>query len=620
MKRPSVALAACLATWLPAALVGVADVARHGRGLGAVDALLTLALWLGLALPVALAAGAAARLAQPLGLTRTALGGWIGAGWVLAAWLAHQAGLLDAAPSLLLAWVGLAAAATRCGRWSGLESALAVGLAACLPLAVFLAPPASAPASAKPAPAGAAPAPRHVVLIVLDTLRADHLGAYGSTDGHSPHFDELARESLLFERCYAPAGWTVPSHASLFTGLHPRSHGAHFDEHRWLDAGFDTIAEGLTRAGYRTLALAANHYIGLAHLDQGFAVSRPLGEGLRSLRLRQPLGLLGGPARWIDEGAAQAPRELQEILGSEGQPSAPTFLFLNLLEPHWRHFPPARERRETLPADLSGLRAAFLSSRFYGPLAMAGAALPPRTPEAVRALYAAEVRYQDRQLPGILEVIDRHLGLDETLLVITSDHGENLGEGGRWDHVFAINDHLVHVPMLVRAPGRVAPGARERGLCQLVDVPATVADWTGRGEVSTGVGRSLLEQPFRGRPVVVAQGDPFYGHLERMSLQTGPARDIARFTARQLAVSDGQFKLVRSSREGDVLHDLAADPNELRDVLAEHPERARALEAALTAWEAEQPTYHRPSRAENDGGGMSEEERERLHALGYLDD
>lgn len=629
MKRPAVALAIGLAAWLPAALAGVADVAQGGRGLGPADVLLTLGLWLAMALPLALLACVAARLVQPLGLTRKALGGWIGAGWLLAGWLGQRAGLLEGTPALLLMFAGLVAAATRIGSWAGLERAMAIALAASFPLAVLLAPGRTTPAepgelfeatapgvAAGTATAGSA---RHVVLIVLDTLRADHLGAYGNPDGHSPHFDRLARESALFERCYAPAAWTVPSHASLFTGLHPLSHGAHFDEHRWLDDAFDTIAEGLGRGGYRTLALSANHYIELAHLDQGFAVSRSLGEGFRGLRLRRPLGLLGGPARWIDEGAAQAPEELQEILGPVDQPPVPTFLFLNLLEPHWRYFPPARERGETLPEGLSGLRAALLSSRFYGPLAMAGAPLAPRTPQAIRALYAAEVRYQDRQLPRILEVLDQHLGRGDTLLIITSDHGENLGEGGRWDHVFAVNDHLIHVPMLVRAPGRLEPGARERGLCQLVDVPATIADWTGR-ELGVGVGQSLLEQPYPGRAVVVAQGDPFYGHLERMSLQTGPARDIARFTARLLAVSDGRFKLVRSSRDGEVLYDLASDPDELLDVRSEHPERARALEAALTAWRAAQPPYRRPSSSEGGGGKkMSEAERDRLRALGYLD-
>lgn len=606
------ALVLGLGALLPAAWVGCADVLRHGAGLSRVDAVLAVVLWSGLAFPLAAAASAVgAWLGSRASSWRPAVL-LLGGSWVLASigglagrWL----GAPDAAPLALLGVAIVAAGAP----W---ERRLAAPLAGALVGAPLLAALAVTP----PEPSGTPSAvsteePRHVVLIVLDTQRADHLGAYGHPDGLTPTFDRLAKEGRLFDRCFAPASWTVPSHASLFTGLYPRSHGTHFAEHRWLDDRFETLAEGLSRAGYQTLGLVANHHVALANLAQGFDRYEPLGMP-RGLRLRRLLRLIGGPARWIDEGSRDAPERVESILGDELQVSVPTFLFVNLLEPHWRYLPPATERRQGLPEGMNVLRATRLAAGFFGANALATGHIDPDQAAAVRAFYAAEVRYQDAQLARILEVVDRRLGRDRTLLIVTSDHGENLGEAGRWGHIFAINDHLIRVPMLIRAPSAVTPG-RESGLCQLLDVPATVADWTGAEEVSVGAGRSLLEEPYRGREFVIAEGDPFYGHLERMSIHTGLQRDIARFTARLLAARDDRFKLVVSSRTGEALYDLEHDPDEQYDVAADHPARVARLREALVEWRESQPIYRNPRRAES-GQGLSDAERELLESLGYV--
>ncbi len=611
-RERSPAWALALAALWPAAWIGVGDVWGHGRALPAGDAALAVALWSGFALPAALVAGLVGR-ALGSGVRGQAFAArLVGVGWAAAAVLALARGWLTPAGAVPLALLGvLVGGAARMARLAPL---LAGGLLAAPVLAAF----AGGAATRAPAPDVGAPQPepRHVVLIVLDTQRADHLGAYGHPGGISPAFDAAAADARLYRSCFAPASWTVPSHASLFTGLYPRSHGTHFDQHRWLDDRFETLAEGLTAAGYRTLGLAANHHVALANLAQGFARYESLGMP-RGLRLRQPLQLLGGPARWIDEGASEAAERVEAILGKDPQVSVPTFLFVNLLEPHWRYLPPAAERRRGLPAGLDAWTATRLVSGFFGPLAFARGGAVPQETAAVRAFYAAEVRYQDAQLARLLEVIDRRLGRERTLLVITSDHGENLGEAGRWDHVFAVNDHLIHVPMLVRAPGAVAPGV-ESGLCQLLDVPATVAAWTGTG-LETGAGHSLLDEAYPGREAVFAEGDPFYGHLERMSVHTGLERDVAGFTARLVAARDERFKLVVSSRTGEALYDLTVDPDEETDVATAFPEQVARLREALAAWRKDQPIYRREAAGEAAGAGMSDAERELLETLGYVE-
>jgi arylsulfatase A-like enzyme len=473
---------------------------------------------------------------------------------------------------------------------------------------------------------GAAGARPHVVVIVLDTTRADFLDPWRARDDGlpaelTPRLDALARDATVFERAFVPAPWTVPSHASLFTGLHPIAHGASFLHHRWLDDRFTTLAEALRDAGYRTISIAANRLLESTNLLQGFEVRAAAGERFRGLALRRVLELVGLPAKWMDQGAADAVEAAERALPRrESADAQPVFLFVNLLEPHWRHFPPLADRLALLPPEIGWLEANRISARYYGPLVMAGKTVEGPLRETMRALYAASIRYQDRQLGRLVDAVDARLDPARTLLVVTADHGENLGEGGRWDHVFALNDALIRVPLLVRQPGRFAAGRRESGLCETVDVTATIAEAVGGLPLRLDPGaRSLAPERFTPRERIVAEGDPYYGHLEAMSLYTGLQRDVGRFARLLRAVRDDRHKLVWAQGAGSTLHDLAADPDEVKDVSAEAPDAAARLQADLDAWLAERaPDAYRPEAGDAGGGGLSDAERERLRSLGYL--
>lgn len=609
-----------------AALGGLLDVATRGAGLGAGGSLLAALVWVALALPAAALAGPAAALLARAGQRPAQVAAGVLAveavAVALAALALRRIALAEAAP---VVGVALAAAALAPRQARGLvrAPATALGLAAACVLVAgalgLLRGGPSLPATAggnAPAPAPAGAGPRHVVLVVLDTTRADHLGAYGAPGDPTPAFDALAAAGTLYEACFAPASWTVPAHASLFTGLPPRSHGASFLHHRWLDDRFTTLAEAFHAAGFRTLGLAANEHLELTNLHQGFEAWRTLGGAPRRLVVHTPLSWLGVPAWLADDGAASAAPTLARLLRKMVQPRDRAFVFVNLLEPHWRYLPPLGARLGVAGDPAGLLRATAFGARFYGPLAMAGAPLPPGGDPLLRALYAAEVRYQDAALARLLAVVDVELGLDQTLVLVTADHGENLGEAGRYDHVFAVNDHLVHVPLVARGPGFPA-GRREEGLCTLQDVPATLGDVVEGVEIAPERGRSLRPGAFAPRDAVVIEGDPFYGHLERMSLAAGLRRDVARFTDVLRAVRGPRFKWVWSSREGGALYDLAADPDETRDVQAVHPARAAALKARLEGWLAGTPPYRREA-GDAAGRGLDDAERARLEALGYV--
>jgi len=554
---------------------GLLDVAWNGRGLDAAASAGTVGLWVALGAPLALAAGLLA--APTLGRTALAEG-------------SARAGLV------LLILSPLAAAVLGFARSD--TAVLVTG-------------------SSNPAP-GATPA--HVVLIVLDTLRVDRLGAYGAKSP-TPAFDALARQGVLFDRCFAQASWTVPSHASLFTGLYPSSHGASFEHARRLDDGFTTIAESLGSRGYRTAAFVANPHVALANLDQGFERYREIAAPFARLAVRKPLALLGGPARWIDEGTAEGvdaiERFLAEPVPHRSEPAAPLFLFVNLLEPHWRHLPPYAERSEAL-SELGGIVAGtWTSTRFWGPFAMARGGLEtPRELATLRALYDAEVRYQDHLLGRLIAALDARLDPERTVLIVTSDHGENLGEGGRFDHVFALNDHLIHVPLLIRYPPRFLPGSRRSDLCELVDVPATLADLLGHPSPA-GPGLPLGRHAAH-RRFVHAEGDPYLDHLDRMAEAGGSDFDRARYAAPLRSVRGPRYKLVTSS-ETSALFDLETDPDELEDVSSRLPAQRRELEAELERWQASLPRYRAdPSDSTGSAAPMIDEEaRDRLDALGY---
>ena len=456
----------------------------------------------------------------------------------------------------------------------------------------------SAPPTSAPPPLAAGTRRPHVVLIVLDTLRADHVGVYGHPGGLTPELDAVARDGAVFEEAFAPAPWTVPSHASLFTGLFPRSHGASTVHHRWLDGEFETLAEAFAEAGYRTAGFSANPYLEESNLHQGFATWTSLGRSARGLRIRPLLELVGWPAALADHGAAEAVDAVERFLADRSEPGAPRLLFVNLLEPHWRYLPPLPERGAFLPEGTGLVAASLLASRVYGPLLMAGEPVKGPVEAVVRAHYAAAVRYQDRQLGRVFASLERHLDARHTLLVVTSDHGENLGEAGRWDHVFALNDHLLRVPLVVRFPPVFGAGERVEGLCQLVDVPVTVAELVEGVELPGAVaGRSLAPGRFEPREWIFAEGDPYYGHLERMAAWTGLQRDVGELARPLQAVRSRDHKLVLRSGREPRLFAPADDPDEERDLSGEGAEVAAELLRAHAAWLDEQPAYRPPDRA-----------------------
>jgi hypothetical protein len=309
-----------------------------------------------------------------------------------------------------------------------------------------------------------------IVLIVIDTLRADHVGAYGYERDTTPVLDAFSETARRYTRARSTASWTLPSHASLFTGLRPSEHGATASSP--VLPPQPTLASRLSDRGYRTVGLSTNGWVsGGTGLDQGFQTFRFTGDDGVASQLLLPLAL----TRPIDLGGAATTRGALEALALDG----PVFLFLNYLEAH--------EPLGTLPdEDLNHFVDTPLDptlgrvwirdmARFWcacdGPAGELGCkdghpVAPDARIQGSIDRYDAGIRYVDREIGKVLAAVD-----DDAIVVITSDHGELLGEyDGRLGHMVTLEPELIDIPLFVRAPG-IAPGTDDR--------PTSLADVHG---------------------------------------------------------------------------------------------------------------------------------------------
>lgn len=465
-----------------------------------------------------------------------------------------------------------------------------------------------------------APESPHVVLIVLDTLRRDHLGCYGSTAGLTPTLDALAAESTVYEQAYATAPWTVPSHASLFTGHYVKSHGCDSSEHLWLDDQWLTLPEMLQQEQYQTASLVANVTLELANFRQGFDhhvyLRPPRAQG--ELRLTSTLKRMGWPSRWVDKGSGEAVVELDEWLSEARDPARPLFLFVNMMEPHQPYQPPQPERSSRLPEGCGLREAARLGAdEFDGTVWHARRVEPGRKADIARALYEGEVAYQDRILGNLLDLLRSRLDLDRTLLIVTSDHGENLGEGRRWGHLFAINDHLIHVPLLIRYPSSFPAGRRVSGYCQLVDIVPTVFDVLGRpSPVDDLPGSTLVPERFVAQPAAFAEWSPQHFSLRTIAETLGAQGFSDRYNARLRTVVTDEYQYVWSSDGRHRLYHTLTDPEQKLNLITNEPAVAKRLDDQLARWWAGTPAYTPPALPA--ASPIDEDALETLKTLGYV--
>ena len=417
--------------------------------------------------------------------------------------------------------------------------------------------------SCAPAPASARP---NVVVIVMDTTRADRCSVTGYARPTTPHLEAFARDAVTFRQAWSPAGWTAPAHASLFTGLRPEHHGLISGRGSYLDVMRPTLAERLWNMGYATACFTNN-----ANVSPESGLTRGFGRtDLLYVDDHRPY-----PWAPATHEAALAWALEQERHGK------PFFLFVNDMEPHLPYTPPAADEaaflRERPPAAALADARAFDNPRT---LQFCAGVLELDDPylRTLSDLYDAEIASLDREIGSLLDGLRDAGLLDRTMFVIAGDHGEMLGEHHMVAHLFSLHRAVRHVPLIVRWPGTFDGGRVVDSVVRLEDVFPTVLEVCG-APVPDGLDGASLARGLDGRIARAIQGDaaPSLPAMER----TLPGVDLRPMTVRTDAVFDGHLHLIARADGRTELYDIDGDPEETRNLASERPADVERLKALI---------------------------------------
>jgi arylsulfatase len=415
----------------------------------------------------------------------------------------------------------------------------------------------------------------NVLLIGIDTLRADALGPWGKNPSLSPSLDRLAGQSDVWLDAYSVFNITNPSFASMMTGFYGKNHGV-YDLKTPLPPDHTTLAELYSGAGYETFALISASHLGNHNsgLGQGFAEVQTATE----------------------HAAAEMPVEAtMDWLKAHADHPKPFFVWLHLFDPHTPHTPPEPYARGFRPAKAAGLSPvrSWVPFRPAGPRGFTEAVLG-----ADKDLYDGEVAYADRQVGRLVDFLESRGLLEDTIVVVVSDHGENLGDHGiRFRHV-GLFDSTTHVPLMIRWPGEQRQGRRIRGLVQTLDLFPTLLAAAGlKLPVSDGEDlRALTAEGRTGRRAVFSE----HAGRQGVSVRTGQYR---------YTLNQGNLKFFP---DGPVLYDTKADPGETRNLAGQGLPVEKELNGLLLRWLSDRKrTLNPESRT------LTDEEIQRLKALGY---
>ncbi|TYL38894.1 sulfatase [Natronococcus pandeyae] len=482
--------------------------------------------------------------------------------------------------------------------------------------------------------------PPNIVLVVMDTARAqDVLGR----EDVMPALHRIADDGVTFTNAFTTAPWTVPSHSSLFTGQYTSDHGSHAAS-KSFEPAIPTLAERLREDGYQTVAYSNNTWVSPAFgYDRGFEdflvgwelfgsadLARIAKEanGFRERAAAVGKQLAGRDgyktlcdalfANWrrvYDSGALVTNYRLERWFRSQRDPERPFFAFVNYIEPHLEYRPPRKFRSTFLPSDVSWPEAKSVNQDAWAYLT-GHTEMDERDFEILEGLYRAELRYLDYRLEKLYDEL-RDLGeLENTLLVVVGDHGENIGDHGLMDHQYCLYDTLTHVPLVVRHPSSFEPGRTREGLVELRDLYPTLLEAAGStldADKAASVSRRNLYDD--GREFVISEylsPQPSMKALERWMGEV-PDKVRRRFDRGLRSIRTTEWKYIEGTDGSEELYDLAADPAESENVADDEPDVRAKLAAKI---EAERGDLRRPT----DDGSLSVDgsTKQRLEDMGYL--
>ena len=427
---------------------------------------------------------------------------------------------------------------------------------------------------------------RGVVVVSIDTLRRDHVSVYGYGRRTTPTLEALGKEGVVFEDAVTTAPWTLPAHASLLTSLYPSAHGA-VDLRRGLPDDVSSLPNVLQQKGFFTQAVVSHLYLSKQYgFDHGF------------------------DRHWYRYDARAEPVTERAISFLRERGDRDFFLFLHYYDPHWHYDPPPPYDR-TFDPDYSGVA----SGVWWEFKKETVDSIAPRDLQHILALYDGEILYADQQLGRLFGVM-REMGIyDESLVVVTSDHGEEFLEHGGWEHQKTLYEEVVRIPLLMKLPGSAGAGRRVSQQVSLVDLAPTILDDLGLPPVTGFQGRSLVSL-IRGSGKSSALSHVPGGEVWSETRHT--VDDSHKLALRQGA--SGKKLIVSRPEDGSEvsveLYDLAKDPGERDDLVSGQPNWVeRALERVNSF--LARASERRESGAPPPPVQLTPEQLDKLRALGY---
>jgi arylsulfatase A-like enzyme/tetratricopeptide (TPR) repeat protein len=400
----------------------------------------------------------------------------------------------------------------------------------------------------------------NVILITMDTTRADHIGCYGYAGAKTPRLDALAGKGVLFEQAAASSPLTLPAHCSILTGMYPTYHGVRINGNTALSDEQTTIAEVLSAKGYDCGA-----FIGAFVLDGRWGLKQGFEHYDDQFDLKK--------YKHIDLGAIQRPgNQVMDAALSwlEGRKDKPFFAWIHLYDPHTPYEPPEPYLSEFGPRGLTGL-------------------------------YDGEIAFMDEQIGRCVDWLERNGLNNKTILVLTGDHGEGLGSHGEGTHGYFIYDYAVHVPLIVVTPFKGLQGVRISSQVRAVDVFPTLLELAGTSPAAPTQGRSLVRMMFR-----PTKKEDRYAYSESLtpSLQFGwsPLQALRTPSTKYIDCPKAE------------LYDLTRDADEQTNILESDPGLVRKMKTELDRLIAETSRGAPTPQAAN----LDKETMERLTALGYV--
>ena len=492
----------------------------------------------------------------------------------------------------------------------------------------------------------------NIVLVVMDSARAQNLSCYGYHRETTPYIDRIAEGCTRYENAIASASWTLPSHASLFTGTYSRKHNAH-SKHKYLDDRYITLQEILGKHGYETIGLSSNTYVtenfGLSRGFSDFRQVWQLFQGVDNAKLgsawrsaeglparlsnawkalgdsslsRGPNLLKGGLNRLYeqhffakyDSGAGRINRIAKKWMSRRIGSEKPFYVFINYMEPHGTYDAPEPYKLMYLPDGVDKQKAHQVANMGHWEYVMGGYDLDGSEHEILEALYNGELTYTDYRVKELYDFLADRGILENTLLIITSDHGDELGEHNMLYHSLCLYDTILRVPLIIRHPEFFKRGAAAKEQVQLLDIFPTILDMLGFEGIEDIEGQSFLGGSQR--EIAVAEYFGFH-HTVDLIKETFPGLNhdvLEKYDRRLKVLRTNQHKLIRVPNDTDELYDLNADPGEQNNIIHQEEGIAEELRDKLKTWESSFQSEEIESET-----AIDERTRKRLRNLGYIE-